>query len=346
MALPVPTRLLTGLVVVAQALVLAWMALDREWILRTGQVVFLRTAPIDPRDPFRGDFVRLDYDINTVPLEDGVPSTPDEQRKRRRHEVVYTRLTPAGDGVFEALGATRRRPADGVVIRGRTDDGWRFTDTAGRPVTVRYGIEQLFVEQGRGLAIERRRGTRDSVQVPMEVEVAIGRSGTAVVRGYRWSPLGVKLEIVRPAARLALPQEGVAVAGPTGPLSPSVRVTLVNVSEAAVAIADTDRHCAFRLVPVTWSRVSSTPATDCGGGFSEAPRVVTLAPGESYGLEADLSSPRWHVVHEGQAVEVGALTEPAQFRIEYRAPDSAAPVPGVWRGRLRTARFTGAGLID
>jgi hypothetical protein len=211
---------------------------------------------------------------------------------------------------------------------------------------VRYGIEQLYVEQGSGLAIEQRRGTRVSVQVPMEVEVAIGRSGKAVVRGYRWSPLGVKLEIVRQAARRNRPREGGPVEEPEAPLSPAVRVTLVNTSDAAVAIADTDRHCAFRLVPTAWTRADIAPANDACGGSAGGVRVITLEPGESYVLDADLSSPRWHVVHDGKAMEIGALDEAAQLRIEYRAPDAVALAPGVWRGRLRTPRFTGNGVID
>ena len=59
-------RLFIVLCIAAQILVLGVMAGKREFILATGERVFLRTAPIDPRDPFRGDFVRLRYDISTV----------------------------------------------------------------------------------------------------------------------------------------------------------------------------------------------------------------------------------------------------------------------------------------
>lgn len=50
-----------------QVLVLAFMAGQREWIARTGQPVTLRTTPIDPNDPMRGAYVRLEYEISTVP---------------------------------------------------------------------------------------------------------------------------------------------------------------------------------------------------------------------------------------------------------------------------------------
>lgn len=345
---PVASPFVVGAVVAAQALVLGWMAGEREWIVRTGQVVHLRTAPVDPRDPFRGDFVRLQYEINGVTLDEGESLPPEGARARKRDEVIYTRLVPGGDGVYEAAGATRRRPAEGVFLRGRTDAGGEWLlDTGPHGVAVRYGIEQFFVEQGAGLAIEQRRGTRDGVQVPMEVEVAVGRTGTGVVRGYRWSPLGVKLEVLRrPVPRdRRQPPEGAPV--PEGPLSPAVRVTLVNVSEGPVAIADTDRRCAFRLVAAGWSRTSYAPPVDDCAGQPGAPRVVALAPGDTYAVDLDLSDPRWHVLREGRAVEVGALPEMAQFRIEYRAPrDVPAAAQAVWRGRLHTARFTGNGVVD
>ena len=54
------------LLIVFQIVVLAYMTGNREYILRYGQIVYLRTAPIDPRDLFRGDFVRLNYELTSV----------------------------------------------------------------------------------------------------------------------------------------------------------------------------------------------------------------------------------------------------------------------------------------
>ena len=107
------------LAIAAQLLVLAWMGAEREWIFRTGQVAYLRTAPIDPRDLFRGDFVRLRYDVNSVRREHLDPAIAPPGRERKRHEVVYTRLQPAGEGVYEAAGTSPARPAEGLFLRGR-----------------------------------------------------------------------------------------------------------------------------------------------------------------------------------------------------------------------------------
>ena len=54
--------------VVGQSLFLAAMVWDRVALLRSDNVVTLRTAPVDPRDIFRGDYVILTYDIAQLPL--------------------------------------------------------------------------------------------------------------------------------------------------------------------------------------------------------------------------------------------------------------------------------------
>ncbi len=59
-------RILILVCIAAQLLVLGVMAGEREFILSTGERIRLRTAPIDPRDPFRGDFVRLRYEISAI----------------------------------------------------------------------------------------------------------------------------------------------------------------------------------------------------------------------------------------------------------------------------------------
>lgn len=339
------TRYFVLLAVAAQLLVLAWMAGEREWIFRTGQVVHLRTAPVDPRDLFRGDYVRLQYEINSVRaahLDPALAAAPAEQR---RHVVMYTRLQPVGEGLYEAAGTGTVQPTEGIFIRGRTEDSWRLGWRGAGHTFVRYGIEQLFVEQGAGSTLEERRGTRDGLQVPMEVEVALGRTGSAVIRGYRWSRLGMKLEMLRrpePRRPNAPP--------PEGPLSPKVRVTLANASGTPIAVVDFADQCTFHLVPVEWAPTLHLPAVQsCNAAKPTAADVITLAPGQTHSVELDLSEPRWHVLEDGKPVEIGAVPGLAQFRIEYRAPEAGAlpaEAMDVWRGRMASQAFNASGALD
>lgn len=346
------TRIFVPMAVALHVLVLAWMAGEREWILRTGQVVYLRTAPIDPRDLFRGDYIALQYEINTVRVEGLGPAAAGTVPDRSRHAIVYTRLRPAGEGLYEAAGASTTRPGEGPFIRGRTEDMWRLA-WRGRSdgTAVKYGIEQLFVEQGAGRAIEERRGTRNQLQVPMEVEVALSPGGTAVIRGYRWSRLGMRLEVVRrPAPRRpdALPPHAPP---PEGPLSPRLRITLANTSDAPLAVVDFGDHCAFQLVPADVAPPSpqAVSVPNCSAAKPAAADVIALAPGQAHSVELDLTEPRWHVLKDGRPVEIGALDGFARYRIEYRAPEPdalPAEAKNVWRGRMASQAFNASGVVD
>lgn len=56
------------LVAVVQLYVPSKMIWDREEVLRTGTEYKFRTAPIDPTDPFRGKYITLRFDDNTVDI--------------------------------------------------------------------------------------------------------------------------------------------------------------------------------------------------------------------------------------------------------------------------------------
>ena len=215
-------------VVAAQLGVLAFMAGSREWIRRYGRTVYLRTAPVDPRDAFRGDYVRLDYEaghVRTNLCRDVLPTAA--QGRVRRGTEVYAGLRLREDGTADVQSLTTTRPETGLFLHGRTDNYY-----SGRQVPVRYGVEAYFVQQGQGSELERAR-PRDGVQVPLEMELAVSPSGTAVIKGHRWGPLGI----------------GIALQADTNRLTRGVVVTLQNASTQALSIVDLPAGRSFRLEP-------------------------------------------------------------------------------------------------
>lgn len=330
-------RTIIALCIVAQVLVLAWMAGEREHILATGKRIYLRTAPIDPRDPFRGDFVRLSYPMNSVAparLRGDL-----EADGRSKGDRVYAVLAPGARELYDLDYLTDREPGDGVFVRGRVRYDWR--PGRGRNVlAVKYGIEQLFVEQGAGIGIEQRRGTRRGLQVPMEVQVAVSAGGTAVIRDFRWSRLGIQLEMLRTPTRNANqdPEEA------EGPLSPKLRVRLRNVSDAPLAIADPGDRCGFEMRELDWVTRDYAPAwAGCDGISAGAADRIVLAPEEEYTVELDLGEPRWHVSVDGRTGEIGRFAGTDAFRIVYRAPEGR---DDYWEGELPSSAFTTFRLLD
>ena len=338
-------RLLIIAVVAAQLLVLFYMAGSREWILAKGETVYLRTAPIDPRDPFRGDFVRLNYEINAI----GAQRLGEEllEQKGEKGRKVYTLLQNGEDGIAMPTRTVAAAPQGELFIRGRITDNWRFgRRTDG--IRIKYGIEQLFVEQGKGLAIEKRRGSRNAIQVPMEVQVALGSDGTAVIKGYRWSRLGMRLELTRTPER----RRGASVEEVEGSLSPRLKLTLQNVSPDPLILYLPNNHCGFKLVPSAWVKQDyRADFRGCDEYSAEPTDLITLIPAQEHVVEMDLSQPRWHMVLEGKSDEIGRLNRNDMFRMVYRTPSKAALTQTeaddvVWLGRLPSRAFNATGRLD
>jgi uncharacterized membrane-anchored protein len=170
MSAPVKTLLAVAAVALAQTAVLAYMVIDRVMLLRTGREIILPIVPVDPRDLFRGEYVRLSYEISRVPMTrvDGPPS--------RRNEVLYVVVEKkAGDEAWQAVSATRTFPGDlnpdQVALKGRV----LFSSATSE---MRYGIESYFVPEGEGPRLESLARDRK-----LAVLVAVDNAGNAAIKG-------------------------------------------------------------------------------------------------------------------------------------------------------------------
>lgn len=155
--------------------ILAFVAF-KEYTLRTGDDVLLRTVPVDPVDMFRGDYVVLRYDISTIDITKlgqigGVFIIGD---------TVYVSLRLDEQGVASATLVSKDRPREGLFIRGKVEDV--RTET----LRVSYGIESYFVPQGTGRQIER--------QGDMLVRITVDEFGNAVIRNVVIDGKTVRLE--------------------------------------------------------------------------------------------------------------------------------------------------------
>ena len=327
--------------VLLQMLVLALMAGEREHILANGRVVHLQTAPIDPRDLLRGDYVRLNYEISRI-AADRIEGAGEEMLLKKG-DPVYVVLKEGPNGLYDLGHARLQKPKAGVFLKGRTLYPHHPQQT-GQPLWMAYGIEAYFVEQGAGIEIEKRRGDRAGVQVPLEMEVAVSHDGTAVIKGYRWSPLGIGLQMVRS------PGNNLPVGGIPG--SAAVRLTLTNASDKPLAIVDRPSDCSFFLEPVAWARRRWVPANSpCRSAPPADSEVVVLSPGGEKSIDIDFADDRWQVKADGKAIQIGALEWSEQFRLVYRPPAAEAcrhlqQRDLIWHGHLASRAFHGRGQID
>jgi uncharacterized membrane-anchored protein len=163
------------LFVLVVALQTAWVVATvavQEYGLRRGAVVLLETAPVDPRDLLRGDYVILNYPISTVPMgvfaegitnqpPDGTPIFVRLEQRGRFHEIETASLT------------SMESEKDHPVLKGKVSSSWFWSGLDGTNATVRveYGLERFYVREGTGNPTGK-----------LTVEAAIPPSGNAVIK--------------------------------------------------------------------------------------------------------------------------------------------------------------------
>ena len=164
------------LVAVLQTAALAAMVAGKQRTLATGTPVVLKTEPIDPRSLFRGDYVRLNYAIGSLDYAD-----VEGDNDFKRHDPVYVMLRK-GEEFWQAVSIHHERPAygpDSVIIRGEAQYSGVWIGGESRDgINIRYGIENYFVPEGEGMALER-----PAEGEVVSILVAVDDSGTAGIKG-------------------------------------------------------------------------------------------------------------------------------------------------------------------
>jgi len=117
--------------------------------LWTGNEVKVKTAAVDPRSLFRGNYALLQYDISL--LERRLFDSP---HTLRNGEVVYVVLKPGPGDVFTFSGVSMVKPSSGVFLRGRIE-GPHWVER-NKYFRINYGIEAFFAPKEKALALEKR----------------------------------------------------------------------------------------------------------------------------------------------------------------------------------------------
>lgn len=137
----------------------------KEFTLRTGNAVLLKTVPVDPRDLFRGDYVVLEYEISTINALNMSYKSHDFKEK----DKIYVLLNVDHKKIAIAIDIDKKKPKEAFFIQGTVTDIYKDN------LSIEYGIESYFVPEGEGLEIERKLGQTYA-------EVAIDSFGKSAVK--------------------------------------------------------------------------------------------------------------------------------------------------------------------
>lgn len=173
------------LIAIVQTSALFYLIASRNDILSSDTLIILETRPVDPRSLFRGDFVRLYYEINELQLEN-----LQGDKAFKTNDLIYVVVAQLDKSApyWTAVAAYDHYPLpsevpsrEHVIIQGVVknvaDRHWNRSvkPDKGDPVdyaisvTVSYGIESYFVPEGEGLRLER---PKPGDKITLEIAVA------------------------------------------------------------------------------------------------------------------------------------------------------------------------------
>lgn len=330
-------KLFVALAVVFQIGVVAAMMVSREWLLATGKPFVFQTAPVDPRDIFRGDYVRFDYLFSSIPLRQLDETI--RENGLRKGQKVYLSLETDNSGISTG-GMLHTAPPQGPYLLGYVTSHWPYRRFASqdkeqqrkaiadaRSVRVKYGIEQYYVQQGSGYEMETLRGSRNEFQVPLLIHAAVSASGEAAIHSYEWANIAIKMHIARSPERDAPDEKASAV----------MELILQNRGEQLLALPLQADNCSFDLIPDRYAPQDALAFAAPRKCKDKPVQTVLLQPGMTHTVTFDLNQPHWWVKQKGKATPPGKLPWGYRYRIQYRgeyvAGLNAAIVSSAFHGR-------------
>lgn len=161
------------IVVFLQTAILLFMIGAKQYTLNAGTPILLETQPIDPRSLFSGDYVSLNYAINTLDLLH-IPG----DRDFKIGDKIYVTLQ-SGISFWEPITISKTKgdskPGQ-VIIQGIITGANGLQNTVN--LFVVYGIEQYFVPEGEGKELERLANNKQ-----LSVIVKVDQCGHAAIAG-------------------------------------------------------------------------------------------------------------------------------------------------------------------
>ena len=160
------------LMVLAQLYFPARMIFHKESILTTGTEYKFRTAPIDPYDPFRGKYILLNFNANSVKVADADDWMSGDQ--------VFVDLTTDSAGYASVLSVSKSEP-DSYDNYIKASISLIIYDTL-NTVFIQYPFDRFYMEESIAPAAEQTYNAAavDSNQVAYALVLV--KNGEAVVK--------------------------------------------------------------------------------------------------------------------------------------------------------------------
>lgn len=128
-------------VILAQLFVPAKMIFDQENIIAMGKAYKFRTEPIDPSDPFKGKYIRLNYEMNSAHHHDSTWIT---------YERIYVSLKTDSLGFAMVKNVSKTEPNEGVYIVSAVD----WYNNYLKEVTFTFPFNEFYMNEAKAYDAE------------------------------------------------------------------------------------------------------------------------------------------------------------------------------------------------
>lgn len=160
-----------ALVALAQWAVPLWTIATKEEVRSEGEAFLFRLRPVDPTDPFRGEYVVLHY-------EEEDRDIPQTQGPNTVGERVYATLNTSGYAV-EIDEVLSEPPTDGWPYATCTVDNTPYVDSA--VVRIDIPFDRYYLQQGDGSIVEELMRGRSDGPTPEAYAVIRLLNGEGVI---------------------------------------------------------------------------------------------------------------------------------------------------------------------
>lgn len=123
----------------------AAMIWNREAILKTGKVFKFRCAPVDPNDPFRGKYIILGFDENSLQQQ--------EELKWQSGETIYVQMKNDSAGFAKIYAVHKTKPGNQTdFIKAKVD---YFSNDSNNEVFIAWPFNRFYLEESKAYAAEQ-----------------------------------------------------------------------------------------------------------------------------------------------------------------------------------------------
>lgn len=145
-------------------LILLSMTIQPIMTYSFGEEILIKTKAFDPRNVFRGDYVRLNYEINDISLNklnkeisEMIDDNDYKELKELRKKKLYVTLRKE-ESFYVVDQVTLKKPAEGIFLKAKYEYNLREEKDYDKikGIRVSYTLDKYFVPENTGKELEEK----------------------------------------------------------------------------------------------------------------------------------------------------------------------------------------------